>query len=147
VLDLLGLPPLPGADGRSRVPEILGAVRGDPPAEPDDPVFASLDQNWGQRGRDAAWTVTVLADGYRYVTGPSQIGAPGGKRFEDLFQFTVDAEELSNVADANPDRLEQFREQAAEYLEAGPAWGDEAPTLELDEMRLQQLRALGYKVE
>src|SRR5438445_13272451 len=48
VLDLTGLPPLPAADGRSRVPEILAAIRGgSEPAQDGRPAIAQPDQSWG----------------------------------------------------------------------------------------------------
>ncbi|MGH7335930.1 MAG: sulfatase, partial [Myxococcota bacterium] len=49
VLDLLGLPPLEAADGRSRVPEILAAARGEPASADESVAIAHLDQTWGHR--------------------------------------------------------------------------------------------------
>ena len=44
LLDLLRLPPLEDADGRSRLQEIFAALRGEPVSAPDRPRFAHLDQ-------------------------------------------------------------------------------------------------------
>src|SRR5262249_53586291 len=46
VLDLVGLPALPGADGRSLVPLVLAAAgaRAPDPAAPERPVFAQLER-------------------------------------------------------------------------------------------------------
>ena len=44
-----------------------------------------------------------------------------------------------------PEVLARLREVADEYLEESPAWGD-APTREIDELELNQLRALGYAI-
>jgi len=38
------------------------------------------------------------------------------------------------------ERIDRYRR------ESGPPWGVESPTIELDELRLNQLRALGYRV-
>jgi arylsulfatase A-like enzyme len=147
LLDLLGLPALPGTDGRSRVPDILAAARGEPAAPDALPAFAYLDQNWGKRDSTSAPTVAVAEGRYRYVTGPAQHGKAGGPTFEALFDAAADSSELENVIDLQPEIATRMREQAKEHLAADPEpWGVEAPTLEIDEIRLQQLRALGYKV-
>jgi hypothetical protein len=37
---------------------------------------------------------------------------------------------------------------ASNYLQSRPPpWGDETPTIEIDEMQMNQLRALGYGVQ
>jgi arylsulfatase A-like enzyme len=147
LLDLLGLPPLPNTDGRSRVPDILAAARGESARDDDEPAFAFLDQNWGKREVSTAQTIAVADGKYRYVTGPAAHGQVGEAKFEELFDSEADAPELVSVLDEQPEVAERLRRQAQAYLEATPeSWGVEAPTLEIDEMRLQQLRALGYQV-
>ena len=47
LLDLLGLPSLPDADGRSLVPEIIAAARG-AEAPDDQPAFSHLERGWGR---------------------------------------------------------------------------------------------------
>jgi hypothetical protein len=37
-----------------------------------------------------------------------------------------------------------LRELADEYLDSKPVWSADPPTLELDQVQLNQLRALGY---
>jgi hypothetical protein len=39
-----------------------------------------------------------------------------------------------------------MRGEVARYLESRPSWDGEAKPLELDELQLNQLRALGYAV-
>ncbi len=41
---------------------------------------------------------------------------------------------------------QQMRQEVARYLEGTPPWGGETQTLEMDEIQLNQLRALGYKI-
>ena len=41
--------------------------------------------------------------------------------------------------------MERLRSVAEAYLETTPAWGD-APTREIGELELNQLRALGYAI-
>jgi hypothetical protein len=138
---------LPNTDGRSRVPDILAAARGEPAADDALPAFAFLDQNWGKREIDAAPTVAVAVGRFRYVMAPSQHGKVGAPTLEVLFDAEADARELESVLETNPELAARFREMVERHLATEPApWGVDVPTLEIDEIRLQQLRALGYKV-
>ena len=142
VLDLLGLPPLEGVDGRSLVPEILGAVRGEEPGADEIHAFAHLDQNWGTPGIGPAATVAVTEGPYRYVLTPSG----SDKRVEELFDSSGDPLELRDVIRDNPELVKRLREAVRQHMEdVQPSpWGVEPPTLDIDEINLQQLRALGY---
>ena len=40
----------------------------------------------------------------------------------------------------------RLRAVASDYLQQQSAWKDSAPNLEMDEIQLNQLRALGYKI-
>jgi arylsulfatase A-like enzyme len=142
VLDLLGLPPLENVDGRSRVPEILAAVRGEPGPEDGTIAIAHLDQTWGQRVETRSPNVAVTERGFRYL----MFGAPDGMAREELYDSGRDASELEQVAEAEPEVAARMREQAKQYLAQKPPWKKPAPQLELDETQLDQLRALGYAV-
>jgi len=142
LLDLLGLPPMQGVDGRSRVPEILAAARGEPAAQDGQPAFAHLDQSWGRRTQRSHPTVAVSEAGFRYVMGQD---VRGGTR-EELFDASRDAHETRSVLEEEPEVAARLRERAQSYLEGKPPWGSETPTLEIDEIQLNQLRALGYAV-
>jgi len=141
VLELLGLPGLGDVDGVSRVPDLLAAARGEAPPAGARPGFAHLDQTWGRPpGTDSMPTVSVVADGFRYVMAD----LPGGRR-EELFDSRRDERELVDVIDEHPEQVERFRGLVETYLAGEPAW-DQAPDLEIDEVQLNQLRALGYQV-
>jgi len=141
LLDLLGLPPLEGADGRSRVPEILATARGEPLQDDGAPAFAELDRTWGQRLRKPLPTVAVTEGSFRYVMAT----LPEGKQEAQLFDAESDALELHDVLEEQPEVAERLRGLARGHLEKPPApWSDEVRTLEMDEMQLNQLRALGY---
>ena len=143
LLDLLGLPALPETDGRSRVPEILAAVRGEPMADDGEPAFAHLDRHWGQRRRDPMPTLAVTEGPYRYVRVPTL----DGPTTEELFDADQDAAELENLLEARPEVAERLRSRVDRYLEnARTPWSEKAPPLEIDEMQLNQLRALGYSL-
>ena len=141
VLELLGLPPLDGADGRSLVPLIRAAAQGQPLPPDGSPAFAQLDQSWGQNGRKPAPMVAVASDGFRYVL------TTAGRGKEELFDRRSDPVETIDVLRDHADVAERLRAAARGYLEPPPApWGAETPTVELDEMEWNQLRALGYAV-
>ncbi len=140
LLDLLGLEPLPGVDGRSRLPEILASAAGEPPApEPENPVaIAHLDRTWGQKDKDPSPALAVAEGPWRYV----RVEEPGGPK-EELFDVRDDPRELRDRSSEEEETLARLGAVADEYSEKEPSWG-EAPTRELDQLELNLLRALGY---
>jgi hypothetical protein len=62
-----------------------------------------------------------------------------------LFDRDSDVREQRNIAEEETETAARLREQAEAYLASPPPpWGDETPSVELDDMDLNQLRALGY---
>ena len=142
LLDLMGLPALPDADGRSRVPELLAAARGEPAPADGAPAFAFLDTSWGQRDMQPAPTQSVVDGGFRLV----RTTTPRGVR-EELFDARSDASESHNVIAQQPEVAEHLRALAEAHAKRDPVtWSSGNQALELDEMQLGQLRALGYAV-
>jgi arylsulfatase A-like enzyme len=142
VLDLLGLPPLENVDGRSRVPEIVAAARGESGPEDSTIAIAHLDRTWGQRVDTQAPNVSLSQGGFRYLL----FGAPDGAAREELYDAASDPKETEDRAEQEPDVSKRMREQAQQYLASKPPWKEPAPELELDELQLNQLRALGYAI-
>jgi arylsulfatase A-like enzyme len=140
LFDLLGLPIPAGVDGRSLVPEILAAARGETSPDGTHTAYSFLDQTWGRRSEPPRPTVAVSEGSLRYVRVENS-----GRRREQLFDAGADPKELRNLADEDPDSLARLRGAADAYLERTPAWG-EAPRREMDELELNQLRALGYVI-
>jgi arylsulfatase A-like enzyme len=139
ILELVGLPALSIADGRSRVPEMLGsAVDGDTVARPD---FAQLDRTWGVVRKKPAPIVAVRQGSHRLIHD-----LVGTKR-DQLYDLAADPRGLLDIADANPEITEQLMNSVQRYLDYDVAWDEGAPSVDLDDMELQQLRALGYAVE
>ena len=140
LFDLLGLPAPADSDGRSLVPALLAAARGEPPPEPDPTGIAHLDQNWGQRNQQAraqrrrARRNAAL----RARAGPRRAGRAAVRR-------RGRPAELDDRAGEQPDDVARLRAIADGYLATPPRWGA-APRRELDELELNQLRALGYAV-
>ena len=144
VLDLVGLPPLPDADGRSLVPEIVAAAQGVGPTDGDEDgvAFAQIDQRWGRVRETPRPMVAVNQGRWRLMY---RAGLP---RQSELYDKRDDPREQRDLAGEQPEVAEAMNEMALGYLKSPPpSWGADAPVIEIDEMQLNQLRALGYGVQ
>jgi len=144
VLELMGLPKQSDdLDGRSHRQEIIDLARGGAPAEPEAEAekasVAFLDENWGVPGSERMPAVSIVEDDYRYVAGTGWNGRP----YEGLLSKKTDGQRQDVLA-SNPEVAKRLREQAREFLAQKPV--HESKTIELDEMQLDQLRALGYQL-
>jgi arylsulfatase A-like enzyme len=143
IFDLLGLAPPAGIDGRSLVPEILASASGKSSDGAGQTAIADLDQTWARRDGEPMPAIAVVQDGFRYV----RMRRPNEDRpLEQLFDARDDPREIRDRAAEQPETFERLRAKADEYVESKPVWGD-APTREIDELELNLLRALGYKIE
>jgi hypothetical protein len=87
--------------------------------------------------------VTVVDGSHRFV---STVG-PDGELREELFDSNTDPAELENVLDDKKEVADSMRALLGDYHESRPApWGD-ANEIEIDELELNHLRALGYKID
>jgi arylsulfatase A-like enzyme len=141
ILDLVGLPPLPGADGRSLVPLILAAARGEGDGAEPRPIFAHLDRRWGKT-KDQSDPLVSVTDGslrlFLPVNDPSKA---------ELYDLAADPGEQQNLAEARAADRDRLAAMVQGHMEgASIPWGRPPAEVELDEMRLNQLRALGYMV-
>ena len=141
IFDLLGIEAPAGIDGRSRVPDILASAAGQPLDASDRHAIAALDQTWAQRETEPSPTIAITEGSFRYVRT-----APSGQLQEQLFDAADDPRELRDRTAEYPEVARRLRAVADEYDRLEPFWG-EAPTRELDELELNLLRALGYKIE
>jgi hypothetical protein len=65
----------------------------------------------------------------------------------ELYDKLQDPREQFDIAADRPEVADELNEMAVGYLESPPPpWGDESLTIEMDEMEMNQLRALGYGV-
>jgi arylsulfatase A-like enzyme len=138
LLDLLGLESLEQSDGRSLVSTL---VSGGNEPESTRPDFAQLDQTWGQIKSKPKPSFGVQKGSYRLIR-KSVVGDSG----DSLYDLKRDPGEQSSVAEENPEVLEDLRAALEEYEEEGPVF-DSVPHIELNDMELRQLRALGYAVQ
>ncbi len=142
ILDILGLEVPRGIDGRSLLPDILASASGRPAEDGQRIAIADLDQTWARRNSDPLPAVAVSEGSHRYV----RVERAEGEPIENLFDAASDPYEFRDRKAEDPETLERLRAAADEYSRTTPSWG-EPPTRELDEMELNLLRALGYKIE
>lgn len=141
LLEILGLPTQSESDGISRRDEILSALAGGSSPEREDEgelSVAFLDENWGRPGTDWKPAISVLEGSHRYVSGRDHAGRP----FEVL--LSTEADDPVDQSKEFPEVTLRLRERAAEALREKAVWKPE--TFDLDEMQLDQLRALGYEL-
>lgn len=146
VLALFGLPELPDSDGKSLLPLVEAAAKGET-APFDRPAFAQIDRSWG-RPTGAVDPLLSMTQGSVRAMRPL---LPEKQDEIEYFDHRTDPWEAKNLAStknggtgALPPEINRAFD---DYIGAPPvAWG-KAREVELDEMELSQLRALGYVVK
>ena len=138
VLDLLGLPALPSADGVSLVPAMLAAARGESAEVP--PAQAYLDQVWGQIEQKPRPLASLQRDTQRLIYNHDR-----PDETLQVYDLATDPRERRNLRETPPAWLTELRPQLDASFAGAPPWG-ETKSVELDEMELNQLRALGYVI-
>jgi arylsulfatase A-like enzyme len=140
LLDLLGLPPLPDTDGRSVLPLITAAAQGQAGEVEPLPAFAFLDQTWGRRNQESRPLASLRLPGKRILWRP---GEPDSLR---VFDHQSDPREQRDLAGELGAEERSALRPAMDAALAGSIPWSSTPEVEIDEMRLGQLRALGYAV-
>jgi arylsulfatase A-like enzyme len=139
LFELFGLPAMQDVDGISALPLIETALarKGREPRRQSG--FAYLDQAWG-RTRSPPWPLLAVSDGSLRLYHQS-----GSPQDDELYDLARDPREQRDLRADRPDEAARLRTIADAHLRGKPPWGA-APQLELDEMELNNLRALGYKL-
>ncbi|MCA9504151.1 MAG: sulfatase [Myxococcales bacterium] len=147
VFDLLGIELDAPIDGRSLAPEIrtaLARAGGAPedagPRAPHPPRtrIAHLDRHWARAEVAPLHAVALTTDRHRLFYYPGRT---------DLYDRERDPAERANLAERDPETAAALRQTVEDYLASEPVWSGGVPQVELDDMQLGQLRALGYVVE
>ena len=136
LLDLVGLPALKDVDGASLVPVMQAAARGESLDVP--PSHAFLDQAWGQIAQQPRPLVGVQRDTQRMLynqTRPDET--------LQLFDLATDPGEHHNLRATPPAWAGELRPQLDASFAGKAPWG-EGKKVDINEMELNQLRALGY---
>jgi hypothetical protein len=104
-------------------------------------TFAQIDQTWGRTQAMPRPMVAVDQGRWRLIHRAER------GQYSELYEKREDPREQRNLAGERPEVYEALSEQAGAYLEGPPPpWGEKTPTVELDQMQMNQLRALGYGV-
>ena len=141
ILDLIGLPEMAEAEGRTLLPLVLSAAG----IEASDAelrgraIFAHLDRSWGRKESDSDEIISVRREPYRFIY---PINEP---EEAELYNHETDPGEQENLGRAEAEEVERFRGEVEEFL-ARPTKGWEVREIELDAMMRAQLKALGYAV-
>ena len=144
LLDLLGMPSLVQPDGRSLLPTMLAAggvaVEGDPAADRRPQAYSQLDRYWGQR--DQSKPLVAVIEGPKRLMYWADDSQP-----LELYDTDADPNELDNAYDPASEESQRLQALAQDYFEGGESpWGVSPIEIELDELMLNQLRALGYEI-
>jgi choline-sulfatase len=145
--DMLGIAEpteLAEADGVSLLPDILAAAQGRTSTEAfQREGFSHLRQGWGQRTSTVKRPTYSLSQGnLRYVYQLQH----DSEFVEELFDAQSDPKELVDLSAERTEDLESMRSRAKQLSEINPIWG-EPEARDLNELELNQLRALGYEIE
>jgi len=145
LLDLLGLPALQGADGKSLLPlvEHAAGLAAQAPAElTSRPIFSQLDRRWGSPKETPDPLVAVIDGSLRFFLPVAKPEAA------ELFDSSSDPGETSNLSKQRAEDVARLRTLADGYLQQSQSpWGKPPEKVEIDELRLNQLRALGYIIK
>jgi len=142
LLDLLGLPPIEDSDGVSQVGTLLGEHSATDPGTEEQVDFAHLDRTWGRAREEPEPTIGVRVGQYRLVRYFLD-----GEWEDQLFDLEEDPYEQNNIAGDRAGVLASLQQRADEYLDQEVVWENGVTNVELDDMDLMQLRALGYSIE
>ena len=141
IFDLLGEAAPEERDGRSLVPDILASLRHEA-LRATVPAFAHLDRSWGRVGNEPRWIIAVTDPPYRLIFHPD------GAQENELYDLATDPLERQNRYEADPATAERLERSAREYAaRSRSSWALEKKTIDLDEMMMGQLRAIGYAIE
>lgn len=141
LLDILGLPPLPDASGRSLVPMMERVARGEPPTEPPWPAYSELDRTWGQMEKAPSLIVSLRQGDWKLIHWVD------GSKPELLYDKKTDPGEQRNLAPDGKGPLAGFEQEISRYLALAPAPFGAPTQVEVDSAQLEQLRALGYIIK
>ncbi|HTF35297.1 MAG TPA: sulfatase [Myxococcota bacterium] len=140
IFDLLGLPPIEGAVGRSLLPLVEAAGRGQTVPDPPPPAFAHLDRTWGSIEQKPAPIVSVKKAGWKLIHSMNS------KEPEELYDENKDPGDRKNVANEEGAARAELEPLISQYLALPLGPGGTPTKVEVDKDQLEQLRALGYIV-
>jgi arylsulfatase A-like enzyme len=148
---LLGIDPPHAMDGRSLVPLIEAAASGTTSAEPPRPYYSDIDRKWGRPTADPEPLVAVTLGDLRLIQPlDATLARSSEEDAAEIYDRARDpAEKEDLVAGGDGNLSPELRQALDAYLAIEPgsaSWGA-PPEVQLQEMELNQLRALGYVIQ
>jgi hypothetical protein len=138
-------------DGRSLVPLIEAAAGGPPSTEPPRPYFSDIDRKWGRPTVDPEPLIAVTLGDMRLIQPLDKTLARASEEDPaELYDRAQDPGEKQNLVAPGDGKLPPELRQAMDSylaLEPGSASFGKPPEVVLEEMELNQLRALGYVIQ
>jgi hypothetical protein len=112
------------------------------PEETTRTAFSYLDRRWARPNESPDPMVALTEGDLRLLMRAADPAAAS------LYDLSRDPQEQEDAAAEQPDAMASLREQASGFLSSGRSpWGEPPDEVELDAMRLDQLRALGYVIK
>jgi len=137
ILDMIGIDPVDETDGASLVPLFLGG-----PDPHPGPAYAHLDRNWAG-GDDEQPIVAIRTEDRKFIwkkdwTPPTI----------ELYDVEADPGEKINIASEQEAEVQEFLEMARAYYDHAPgSWNASPDAIEIDDLKLGILKALGYVIQ
>lgn len=137
LLELLGLSSLEDADGDSLNAMIELAAVGAEAGEGS--AIAHIDQAWANMESDPQPMVAVTEGKWKLMYRAAH------PHIRELFDKQQDPRESRNLANQEPARANELAERARSYLtNADSPWGGPTPEVDISDMEIEQLKAIGY---
>jgi len=141
LFELLGLESVAGVDGVSQMDAIRRAALGAAPESSSRRIFSQLDRSWGQVGLEPNPLVAVTEGDLRFVHDVKQ------PEDNELYDLGNDPGEQKNLVSMDAEKAKRWQEITRSHREDSELmWDVEVPVIELDDMELNHLRALGYDI-
>jgi len=145
ILDLFGLPALADADGKSLLPLVEASAKGETAPFPRA-AFSQIDRTWGRPSGEPDPLVAVSQGSLRAMRPV----LPDKEQGIELFDHTSDPWEAKNLVSSknggNGALPPEMNQAIDAYLNEPPVVWGKAKEVQLDELQLNQLRALGYEI-
>ena len=145
LLAMLGAEAPAPIDGRSMLPEIRAAIANEKASTTPDgngqaprDRISHLNRHWSRPEQEQLPAVALTRGRLRFFRQTERAL---------LFDIVEDPFERVGLSEPDPESMASLGKAVDAYLETAPVWSDGVPQVELDEMQLGQLRALGYVVE
>ena len=123
------------------LPAIQAAASGQPSGDEGRLRFAHLEDSWGRLEEGDDPIISVTEDRWRLIY-------QSRTETQELYDKEVDPDEQNSISSQQPEIVSSLIEHVEAYLEDDQSpWPHEELSIEMNEMEINQLRALGYGIK